>query len=148
MSDFQNTVVCPQAFPHLRTQSPRNACYAVYARDKGHIVMVSSYIYIYIYIYIYKGLCLYPSAFNQITFCQQIFRCNKRCNTTTTTNNRFIQVIQMNIHAFPFPSVSVAHYRLVNQIHSARIRLVLARLGIVCYPTHLGVLLNTPSGIN
>ena len=34
------------------------------------------------------------------------------------------------INAFLFPSVSVAHYRLVNQVQSARIRLVLARLGI------------------
>ena len=32
------------------------------------------------------------------------------------------------IHAFLFPSVSVAHHRLVNQVQSARIRLVLARL--------------------
>ena len=53
----------------------------------------------------------------------------------------------MNIHAYLFSSVSVAHYRLVNQVHSARIRLVLAGLGIVCYPTHLGVLLNTPIGV-
>ena len=36
------------------------------------------------------------------------------------------------INAFLFPSVSVAHYRLVNQVQSAQIHLVLARLGIYC----------------
>ena len=37
------------------------------------------------------------------------------------------------INAFLFPSVSVAHYQLVNQVQSARIRLLLARLGIYIY---------------
>ena len=42
------------------------------------------------------------------------------------------------IHDLLGPSVSVAHYLLVNQVQSFRIRLVLARLGIYIYIYRIG----------
>ena len=56
--------------------------------------------------------------------------CNKLCNKAFTEEG-YLSFEEIN--TFLFPTVSVAHYWLVNQVRSARIRLVLARLGIYIY---------------
>ena len=79
MSGFQNIWVCPQAFPHLRTQSPRKRL--LLRLCKGQRSCCDGLI-----IYIRFCVCMRLHLIRW-TFCQQNLRCNKCCNTTTTTNN-------------------------------------------------------------